>query len=89
MRSYWIRAGPNTVAGVIKRISMNGICVTRQKFEHRDTDIQGRTPYEYQGRDWSDVHKPRNTKVCLQPLEAGKGAWGGFFFKDARRHQFC
>lgn len=37
---------PNTVPGILIR---------REKCGHRPTDIQGRTPYEYRGRDRHDV----------------------------------
>lgn len=34
---------------------MNCILIRREKFGHRDTDVQARTPYEYRGRHWSHV----------------------------------
>lgn len=40
---------------------MTGILIRRDRFGIRDTDIQGRTPYEYRGRDWSDVSVSQGT----------------------------
>ena len=33
-------------------------------------------PGEDEGRDWSDIYKPRSTKACWPSPEARREAWG-------------
>lgn len=63
MWSYWIRVSPHP---------MTGVPIKRGKFEHRDTETQGRRPCDNRGRAWSNV-SARNTKDHQQPPEVRKG----------------
>lgn len=47
------------------------------KKKDTETQAQRRQPREDRGRVWSNIATAKDAKDCLEPLEAGRTAWGG------------
>lgn len=56
------------------------------RFGQRDTDPEGGQPLEDRRRNLSDnIYKPRNARVCWQPLEARKESKKDFSLELSER----